>query len=182
MREKYGKVCLVRISPEFLRHHIDKEWDFRKLGKHNPWRMYSSDGLPLQTFGLRRNSLSGSQNVVDFAIRYPHQPFPTWKISFMATLETVSLNPQYNWDWSKVFTKWQQGDSVKSTRAAIVIQSSWGVMAKKRVAALTIWNAYIRAKYDPTTVCVRVLSPGRPRSTHVIKSYYTRFKGTWAFS
>jgi hypothetical protein len=39
-------------------------------------------------------------------------------------LETV-LNPQYNWDWSKVFTKWQQGDSVKSTRAAIVIQSSW---------------------------------------------------------
>jgi hypothetical protein len=149
-REVWQSMSSTCISPEFLRHHIDKEWDFRKLGKHNPDACIQVMMDPHKPWDYDEIAWSGSQNVVDFAIRYPHQPFPTWKISFMATLETVSLNPQYNWDWSKVFTKWQQGDSVKSTRAAIVIQSSWRrVMAKKRVAALTIWNAYIRAKYDP---------------------------------
>jgi hypothetical protein len=35
-REVWQSMSSKCISPEFLRHHIDKEWDFRKLGKHNP--------------------------------------------------------------------------------------------------------------------------------------------------
>jgi hypothetical protein len=90
-REVWQSMSSTCISPEFLRHHIDKEWDFRKLGKHNPDACIQVMD-PHKPWDLRRNSLSGSQNVVDFAIRYPHQPFPTWKISFMATLKPCRLH------------------------------------------------------------------------------------------
>jgi hypothetical protein len=130
MREKYGKVCLVRVyhqsswgitstkngifvsSVNTTPTHVFKWWTPTNLGIYDEivWVDHK------MSLTLR------SDTHINHFQRGKSHSWLLWNVS----------PPQYNWDWSKVFTKWQQGDSVKSTRAAIVIQSSWGVWWPRR--------------------------------------------------